>query len=541
MYRWDYNLFIGDESEDVHVGFSAGEHAFLIAESASDSAENPLGEILENIKNRLESELPGDLDGCVEIIQEGLTSVGSLLRSFACVYMSDTVSYLVTRGMGEIYIHRNGSTQRILQGSQTASGVVENNDYFLLANARFIQKADMAIVTSLLSSQDPQKLVETITPDLKGTDNTGLIALFMKGTTGAILETVEEDDDTIVLDEEDRPFMGVRDNRVDTIEVPELMAPVEKPLLESVPAVRPTAPVVQTPPLSSVTEPVQQRMYQSQPAHTDVPYGSDTAPKQPSKLKMFIGRLQESSSRGKKLTAVLVVILVSVLAWSVISGNSRRKKATFVEKVQQESTVVKGQLKEAEKLSGVNNQKALSLIDTSRETVALLKQEAVSLKLAVLPEIADLESSISKTEQSIRKSEKGSYEEYYDMALIDGSTRVTKTYISGTQIALLDTKNGKVHVLDTENKSVDTYSSSHVKSAKFVALHQGNPYLFTQKDGIYVFESSKKDKQIIPFDSCTTEIFISLTQHKTQHTNISWQKQDILKKSSISAKDKRLI
>ncbi len=479
MFRWDYNLFIGDESEDVHVGFSAGEHAFLIAESSSEATENPLGALLEDIKNRLEKELPSGLDGCVGIIQDGLVTIGPLLRSFACVYMSDDVSYLVTRGMGEIYISRHGATQRLLQGSQTASGVVEDKDYFILANATFIQKSDMAMVKNLVSTQDPQELVESITPDLKGTDNMGMIALFMQATAGGVQETVE-DDDTIVLDEEDRPFMGVRDNRPDMSErmsAQDVPVPVPQPPAQPIsPAPQPTAP---TPSLQPA-EPVQ-----STP---------------PSGFKRILMKMQASSSRGKKITALLVVLLLCVLSWSIVSGNSRRKKAQFVEKVHQEQTKIAQSLDEAEKLSGVNNQKALSLIDASRESVTLLKQEAQTLKLESLPELADLAGAITKTEQSIRKSEKGSVEEYYDMALIDGNTRVTKTYVSGTEVALLDTKNGSIHVLDMESKSVDTYSSSHVKSAKFVALHNGTPYIFTQKNGIYAFESAKKDKQILPYD-----------------------------------------
>jgi hypothetical protein len=116
------------------------------------------------------------------------------------------------------------------------------------------------------------------------------------------------------------------------------------------------------------------------------------------------------------------------------------------------------------------------------------------------PELAELESKISSVEQSIKKEEKGRYEEFYDLNLIQKGATARSIYTDGEWIVLLDAKGGKVYVLDNVEKSVDTYSAKQIKSASFVAVHQDVPYVFGPTIGVVKLADPQKGEQVIPAD-----------------------------------------
>ncbi len=478
MIRWDYNIFIGDESETTHVGFTAGDTVYIVGETFSQSKEQQqtLGAFLEALRSKIETEQPNNLDAFVELVQNNISTSGLDITGLACVYVYDSVSYLLTRGHGELYVSRNGVAQRLLQGSQTASGYIQSRDGFLLTNSSLSQSVDMDMISSLLVKLDPQEFIDSITPDLKGKQNTGMIALCMKSSASFVQETVD-DEEIIELDESERPFITQRDNR-----------PESEQKHEPSVALQPTPQ--SAPPTQSAPQP-QASLHQRE-SHVE---------STPSRFAVFVNRLKSGTTLGKRVTVGIVIVLVGILAWSVVSGNSRRAKEAFTQDVTTQQKNITESMKKAVQLSGVNDQKALGLIEDAKSTLSTLSQQEKEVGLENTQALTQMREVIDSAERAIRKSEKASYEELYDMTLIDGSAKAVKAYVSGTETALLDTDNGKIYVLDIETKSVDTYQSPRVKSAKFVALHQGVPYFFTKKDGIYSFESAKKDRNVIPSDT----------------------------------------
>lgn len=470
MYTWDYNLFIGDDTVNVHVGFAIGDTFYSIAELTASDEEDLLKDSLDRLKTQIERVNPESLVQLVELVDASLAPIKSDLVSFACAYTVADVMYVVTRGSGEIYIARDGAMQKLVEGDSTASGPILVEDYFLLANKTFSSGLELSFLQNLLSTTKPQKVIETITPELKGTNNVGMIALFMQAHKRRMDETA--DTEVVVEDEDINEYVGGGVDNRDVMYEGSSPDPVYMP--------------------SSTTS--------SAPA-PDTSARKDSSGMRLASVKELFVKLQSGSSRSRKITLGVVIVLLIVLSWSIISGNARRQKALFVERVASQQKIIEGKLSEAENLAGLNTQKSLQLIDESRQTLTDLQQEAKAKKLESLPELQTLATTISAAEQGIKKVEKGTYEEFYDLDLIEKGAHASAMYVDGESLALLDSENGKLYILNISEKSVDTYSASQLKKASYVSIHQREPYFFGSSIGVYKFTDSKKAENVIPVDN----------------------------------------
>lgn len=455
MFNWDYNLFIGDDTADIQVGFTTGDDIFVIGEISSSDEGETLKDTLDHIKTTVETQKADDLDGFVTILESEIKKIEDNLVALAATYVVDSVIYIITRGSGEVYVARDGNMQKLLGGDNTASGYVNENDYFLLSNKTFSDATDEAFLQKLMFNTRPQEVIETITPELKGTDNVGMIAMFMQAQKQEEIEATEVVQE---LSDEADVTVGVNQGQEST---------------ESV------------------------QTEQSQTMSNEEQSQSMPSPK----IQAFFNKLKTGSSKGKKATFALVVILLAVLTWSVISGNSRREKAEFAEKVAKQQQTIATKLAEADELVGVNTQKSLRLIDESREIVTNLKQEATAKEYNGLDTLDELSKEIASVEQGILKKEEGRYEEFYDLNLIEKGAQATSMYINEGSLAMLDAKNGKVYVLDIAEKAVDTYSAKEIKKATKVALHRDEPFVFGSKIGVVKLPEKTKVETVISADS----------------------------------------
>lgn len=484
-YSWDYNLFIGDDSDTVRVSFAASDEFFVIAEVTSSTDEDIFKETLTSIKEHIDVKKPQDLKSFVSIIEKEIKVLGKDVLSLAAAYSVGDILYLFTNGTGEIIVGRDGTSQKIITGNKNASGRVKGKDYFILANATFSEAFDGPSLNKLLFNNKPQEIIETITPELKGQENAGMIAMFMQAAPLVKEETVEdldEDDElpvpsktSALLDDADLP-PGQTYEVEDDDDPEEVMH-------------------------SETTD--QQPMPSEEPMEQVYPRKKFSIPKIAFKLPQMpiLQGLSKGSSTGRKVTLAVVVLLLVVLGWSVFSGNSRRQREKFLERVEEQRSVIVSKIDEAEDLAGLNTQKSLQLLDESRALYVELEKEAEGLELTQEQALKDLESMITDARQGIEKVEEGQYEEFYDLELIEKGAEAVSMYYDGEYITLLDSKNGNVYVLDPAEKSATTYSVSSAKKATRVAMHQDNPYIFGEKIGIVKLVDQSEEEEVVPADT----------------------------------------
>lgn len=471
MYSWEYNLFIGDDTVDVHVGFSAGDTLFLVGESSAHDNGDSLKDVLDTIKTAITRQRPSRLQAIESILEAELAVLEPTLVSFAAVYSVQSVLYVFTRGNGEIYIGRDGKMQKLISCDTSASGYLQEHDTLLLTNTTFSTHLESDVLKELLVETSPKEAIETITPQLKGADNAGMIALFMQSH----VQTRSETADTETVEDEYIEDQGtVEDESQNDMYVP----PTDvKPMQSSH-----TGLYTQPQPSAEAVE-------------------SKTQSPRFAWMHTTFARLQSGGSRSKKITFGVVVLLLCVLTWSVVSGNSRRQKAQFLKTVEAQETLINEKLTEAEDLIGVDTPQSLKLIEESRSILTELQQEARQKKLESIPQLSEIAQHISSTEQSIKKLEKGEYSEYYDLNLIEKGASAQSMFTDGEWIVLMDRKKKQVYMLDIKEKAVEIYSVKDIGQASYVSVHQDIPYVWGKTIGVVKLVETQKGEVVIEKDS----------------------------------------
>jgi hypothetical protein len=478
MWSWDYNIYLGDNSDTQHVGFATDANLFLIAQ-ADGLDESAFHEDVEVLKQHILSSNPQSLSAFQGALNESWGRLDGMLSSFSAAWIVGKVAYFVTRGEGEIFVSRNGKTAKMIEGDSSSSGFIEDGDYFLLTNKPFASAVKVERIKKLLHSHTPQENVDTLTPELKASNDVGMFALFLKAAKVDEEESEDEEDEVAVAaptEEEE----GDEEN-------PQSFNPVA-----AVPAPVMVAETVDMP----VRQPLPQEDMESFSYSPRAPRGGKFA----AVFAGFADRFSAGKTIWKKVTLVIVILLVCILGWSVFSGNARRQREKFIEKVQAEAQVINGNLSESEDLVGTNTQRSLELIDGSKASVAVLQKEATEKEIKEVPELADLEKKITAVENSIQKKEEAQSEEFYDLNLIEKGTTAKKMFLDNDRLALLDSENDQVHLVTLDEKSVESYASTKAKNADFIAIHQDNMYIAGDAIGVVRVTGDPKGEEVIPAD-----------------------------------------
>ncbi len=487
MWSWDFNIYLGDNSETEHIGFATDTQLFLIAQ-ADGLDESAFHEAVEVLKQYIISHKPDSLQTLQASLDGGMGELSGKLSALCVAWVVKNVTYFITKGDGEIYISRAGKTAKLIEGDSSASGYIEDNDYFVLTNKSFTAVVNDVRLKTLLKDNTPQENIEILTPELKATNDVGMFALFVK--VSAEEQDDEASEDEGEKDSEEIPAPNVSEELPDNEES-------DKPQAYKPATVGATgsAYAQNTP----VTDAYGQEM--SGDVHN---YGMSQPIKSPRKfnisLSPWIERFQTGQTIWKKVTLVIVIVLLCVLGWSVFSGNARRQREKFIEKVQAESQVIERNLSEAGELVGTNTQRSLELIDSSKASLAVLQKEAAEKEIEDVPELADLVQKITDVENSIQKKEEAQSEEFYDLDLIEKGTTAKKLFLDDDKLALLDSDNDQVHILTIGEKSVESYASNKAKNADFIAIHQDVPYIAGDAIGVVRITSDGKGEEVIPAD-----------------------------------------
>ncbi len=441
---WDYSIYLGNESESFHVDFISTEHLFITASIEDSIEKDEFKELFEQVRSHITEEKVNSLAGFEKAIDKGFKKLEkSDSFSLAASLSVDNVLYLVTRGGGKVCISRGSVFQTLIEGTQTSSGYMQDQDLVVLTNSLFTARTSESTLRRFIQDQDPQEIVESLAPDLKSADDTGLIALFARYRKGASEDQYVENTEVV----EDAAVMPAQ-----------------------------TAQVVAQEPMYAL--PQQNHM-------------NTAAPTARFNIKNLWARMPVGNSLGKKATFALLIILVGVFIWSVILGNQRRVRNAFIKKVETEAQAIDSQLDEASSLTTSNVDRSLELLAAAKDSYATLKEEADAKKLSDLEQLKGIDSRIKEAEKSIKKEEETATEEFYDLNLIEKGASATSMYYDGTTLTMLDPDEAKVYMLSLEKKSVVTRKDNKVDGASFVAMHQEEPYVFSMSNGIFRITDDK--------------------------------------------------
>jgi plasmid maintenance system killer protein len=150
-------------------------------------------------------------------------------------------------------------------------------------------------------------------------------------------------------------------------------------------------------------------------------------------------------------------------------------------------------LNQAEDTAFFNLKAATDLIDQSKNQVNNISKD---LGNQYSLQINELYKLISEREAAILKKEEKQFEEFYDLMIEKKDAVGEKFYLNNAELVILDRKNGRIHQLNLEKKSIDTYEDKKIKEAQFVAASSNGIFYLVENDGIYKIVEGRAKKVI---------------------------------------------
>ena len=178
----NFAVYLGKEKKEGFSGFIA-EHNFFIVIEIEEGVDAELGRsIVQKIKDEIATLSIANLASFDQFISQIVTrhNLPSSL-TLTAAYFNEEVMYLKTVGQGMIFLQRGSDFARIIEKDNSASGYIEKDDFFVLTTKRLIDflGSDIELKT-IFDHKDPHQIVEDLTPQLKGKDDEGGIALLVQ-------------------------------------------------------------------------------------------------------------------------------------------------------------------------------------------------------------------------------------------------------------------------------------------------------------------------------------------------------------------------
>lgn len=341
MFQKDIVFYLGKEKENGFSGVIA-EGGFLVVLESEEGLTSEEGrKKLNQLKDDILTASITKLSDLEILINEKIKEYNFPTNiSLAVGYIKETILYLKTVGSGRIYLRRGNKFGEIIRGEQSASGHIQERDLFLFTTDHFIQTfGGESEIKKVFDHKKPHEIIDEITPQLKGNDDQGIIALFAQ---------FSQEDTVIEEDAEEKPQR-------------------EEPLFVSSP------------------NPLEKTLFALQGLYTKAQ-----------------GYSQQAGQR-KRYTFVAVIALFFILVWSIGFGYARRTDANLNKKIQSSRERISKKLNQADEAAFLNLPQSLALIAEARKELETLKKDVGEKKQKELKEINDLikekENKITKKEE----------------------------------------------------------------------------------------------------------------------------------------------
>ncbi len=205
-----------------------------------------------------------------------------------------------------------------------------------------------------------------------------------------------------------------------------------------------------------------------------------------------------SFSKKRRLITFLGVILVfTILIWSVVLGYHRREEEAAAKRISDARVQIESKLAKAADEAFLNPETARNLITESYQVYEDVKRESGTNGKK---ELAELETLIKNKEGEITHKEEKPADEFFDLSLDTKNATGSKMALMGDSLVVLDDKRGAVYTVVIEKKSMKVLADESAKSASIVSGYDDTVYYFVPGSGLYSSAKGKKPENIIAND-----------------------------------------
>ena len=198
--------------------------------------------------------------------------------------------------------------------------------------------------------------------------------------------------------------------------------------------------------------------------------------------------------RSKTFTIGALIVLISILTWSVVFGYQRRQGAQIATQIETTKAEIEAILTEAEEQAVIDLDEALVRIEEARSKQSTL---ATQLGESHAESLSKLSQMIDDAESRVLKKETVAYDEFFDLTLENKDATAMEIGIFETSVAFLDQKHSTIYVLELDSKSLTEYSAANVASATQVDIYGDDVYYLVPTEGIFRFTTRTKSEEII--------------------------------------------
>ncbi|MBI5127402.1 hypothetical protein HZA76_03015 [Candidatus Roizmanbacteria bacterium] len=181
MFKPDVAFYLGEQKKGGYSGIVSQDNLFFVIEIGSGISEEVGHRVLDFVKEKIKGTRINNLSDfenfIINIIKEKNLPAGF---SLASAYLKDSILYLKTSGSGEVYIRRKGKLGLLIEGDATASGPVEDMDFFIFVTENFLNLVlGRQGLEKTFDHRSPTEIIDEITPGLKAKQDIGAVALFV--------------------------------------------------------------------------------------------------------------------------------------------------------------------------------------------------------------------------------------------------------------------------------------------------------------------------------------------------------------------------
>ena len=182
MYKQDVGFYLGHEKPDGFSGFVNENNLFLSLEIEVGILPDKGRELMASIKEQISTII-------IENLQQFDSFISKLIKdknlpagfSLSSGYLKNNIFYLKTIGQGRIYIRRKNQLALLIQNDETASGYIEENDFFIFTFNKFMELlGGESVLNKRIDHRPISEIIDEITPDLQIKDDQGTAALFLQ-------------------------------------------------------------------------------------------------------------------------------------------------------------------------------------------------------------------------------------------------------------------------------------------------------------------------------------------------------------------------
>ncbi len=211
MFKPDVAFYLGEQKTGGYSGIVSQDNLFFLLEVPSGMSEEAGHKVLDFVKEKIRAAQIDSLSALenfiISVIKEKNLPTGFSLSS---AYLKGSILYLKTSGSGEIYIRRKGKLGLLIENDSTASGPVDDGDFFIFVTENFLNLiSGRQGLEETFDHRSPTEIIDEITPSLKAKQDQGAVALFVN-----LLQVYDETTVGLPSESDEMPVFSWKDRLV---------------------------------------------------------------------------------------------------------------------------------------------------------------------------------------------------------------------------------------------------------------------------------------------------------------------------------------